>query len=380
VSSDDLPKLYTLTGHGELSIDDTLAQSIEKENIETEELNLITADSVPEDADCLLVASPTSDISEAEAEKILTYLQAGGKAVIVTDYTGKEMPNLASVMEYYGLSLVDGIVMEGDSNYFIQVPYYLVPDINSTEVSSEMTDGSSYTFLAAAQGIAISEDLRDGLEIASVLTTSSSSYSKTDVQNMKTYEKEDDDIDGSFSIGVIATETVELSASADEDAEDETEALSEAAETETEVLSEVAEDVTEEVSEAAEADSEVMSEAAETETEEVSEAAEAETEEVSEAAETETAETKLAVYSSSSIMDSSADQMVSGGNSKLFMNTLSWMCGHTSTISVPVKSMSVTYLMVTTAGSSFWSIVVIGIIPGVLLLTGLYIWLKRRKQ
>jgi ABC-2 type transport system permease protein len=79
-------------------------------------------------------------------------------------------------------------------------------------------------------------------------------------------------------------------------------------------------------------------------------------------------------------MDSSADQMVSGGNSKLFMNTLSWMCGHTSTISVPVKSMSVTYLMVTTAGSSFWSIVVIGIIPGVLLLTGLYIWLKRRKQ
>ncbi|MDO4557222.1 MAG: ABC transporter, partial [Lachnospiraceae bacterium] len=83
---------------------------------------------------------------------------------------------------------------------------------------------------------------------------------------------------------------------------------------------------------------------------------------------------------SSTLMDASADQMVSGGNSKLFINTLSWMCGHENSVSVPVKSMSVDYLTLTSASSSFWSLIVIGIIPGAFLLGGLFIWLSRRKR
>ncbi|MDO4321687.1 MAG: GldG family protein [Lachnospiraceae bacterium] len=369
VSSEDLPKLYTLTGHGESQINSSLAQSIEKENIETEELNLVTAESVPEDADCLLVASPASDLSEAEAQKLLSYLKTGGKAIVVTDYTGKEMPNLMSVLEYYGLSLEDGIIMEGDSNYYIQTPYYLVPDIASTEVSADMTGGSAYAFLAAAQGILVSEELRDGLSAAPVLTTSSSAYSKVDVENMTTYGKEDGDIDGPFNVGVIVTETVELTEELLEEAEAAIESAGASAELGS--ISGLVQDSDEAGDNAAGA------EAAEGETE----AAGAETaEDETENAEIETAETKLAVYSSSMLLDASADQMVSGGNAKLVMNTLSWMCGHTSTVSVPSKSMSVNYLTVTSASSSFWSIIVIGIIPGAFLIGGLYIWLKRRKQ
>lgn len=335
VSSDSLPKLCTLTGHGELTLSDTLAQSVEKENIETESLNLVTADQVPEDADCLLISSPTADISEAEAEKLLDYLKNGGKAVIVTDYTDKEMPNLASVLDYYGVSVTDGVVIEGDSNYYVQLPYYLVPDINSTEVSSDMAGGNNYVLLAAAQGIRTSSDVREGVSIESILSSSSSSYSKLNVENMTTYEKEADDIDGPFDLGVIITETVELTD------EEETE------ENETE---------------------ESETEEGETDAEDVNTLA------------AETAETKLAVFTSSSLLDASADQMVSGGNSKLFMNTLSWACGHTVTVSVPVKSLSVNYLTLTSASSSFWSIVVIGIIPGVFLIAGLFIWLSRRKR
>ena len=61
VTSDDLPKLYTLTGHNELELNNSLATAIEKENIETESLNLITSEQVPEDAACLLISSPTTD-------------------------------------------------------------------------------------------------------------------------------------------------------------------------------------------------------------------------------------------------------------------------------------------------------------------------------
>lgn len=382
VTSDDLPKLYVLTGHNELSLDDSLTQSIEKENIETEELNLVTAEAVPEDADCLLIISPQTDFSDAETQKILSYMMTGGKVLLLTDYTGTDMPNLGSILEYYGVALVDGVVIEGNSNYYVQVPYYLVPDINSSEVSSDMTGGSSYVLLAAAQGIETLEDARDTLTIDSVLSSSGASYSKADVENMSTYEKESGDTDGPFDLGVIITETVELT----DELVSEAEGLLEAAgisgtldkslslsgidgDTDDEM------DETEEESEAEEAaDINETEEAASAGTEADGADAEAEEEDA------ETAETKLAVFTSSALLDSSANQMVSGGNYELFINTVSWMCGHTSTVSVPVKSMSVSYLTLTSASSSFWSIIVIVIIPGIFLISGLIIWLRRRKK
>ena len=105
--------------------------------------------------------------------------------------------------------------------------------------------------------------------------------------------------------------------------------------------------------------------------------------EETEAAETEAAETvtaRLAVYSSAALVSSSMSQMVAGGNQKLFTNTLSWMCGNEVSVSVPVKSMSTEYLTLSAASSNFWSILVIGIIPGAFLLYGFVVWLKRRKQ
>ncbi|MCC8104445.1 MAG: GldG family protein [Clostridiales bacterium] len=387
LTSDDLPKLYTLTGHNELELTDTLTTSIEKENIEVEELNLVTSDAVPDDADCLLICSPTSDISEAEAQKIINYLRRGGSAIIITDYVTTELTNLNTVLEYYGTELVDGIVIEGNSNYYVQVPYYLVPDINSTDVSSDLSGGSAYVLLTAAQGIETTDDARDTLSISSVLTTSDNSYSKIDVQNMTTYEEEDDDVDGPFDIGVLITETVELTdelleetSSVDEDVDlvswlDELEVEEE---TETE---------TEEVDEEAEAESEAAEDGTEaeetTETEDAAEDA-AETEEESEseteAEETTEAETKIAVFTSSTLVNDSANSMVSGGNYQLFVNTLSWACDQESSVSVPSKSVSVEYLTLTSASISFWSIIAIAIIPGGLLIIGLSIWLSRRKR
>ena len=109
-------------------------------------------------------------------------------------------------------------------------------------------------------------------------------------------------------------------------------------------------------------------------------AEETEAEESSSEGETETAETRVAVFTSSSLLDESANQMVSGGNYRLFVNTVSWLCGNETTVSIPVKNISTEYLTVPAASASFWSIVTIGIIPAGFLLTGLYTWLKRRRQ
>ena len=209
VTSDDLPVIYTLEGHSEMDLNSDLISSLEKANYQIESLNLFTEDSVPEDAGCLLIAAPQSDLSEDEAQKVISYLENGGKAIIFTDYINVDMPNLKQVLGNYGVSYEDGVILEGDSKHYImQVPYYLVPTINSTEITSEMVSDNRYVLMPVAQSIKIADEYRDSLTIEPVLTTSEDAYIKTDVQNMQTFEKEDKDHKGQFYLGVCISEEI----------------------------------------------------------------------------------------------------------------------------------------------------------------------------
>ena len=209
VISEDMPVLYTLEGHDEVSMGTAMTETIQKANIDIQSLNLLTQEAVPDDAACLLIFSPATDLSEDEANKVIDYLENGGKALILSDYTEEDMPNFQSVLENYGVQTVDGIVMEGDTNHYIsQNPYYLLPNIESSDVTSGLSSGSRYVLMALAQGIQTMDNIRDSLNIESILTTSDSAYSKTDLENMQTMEKENGDIDGPFDLGVSITEEV----------------------------------------------------------------------------------------------------------------------------------------------------------------------------
>ena len=98
VTTDSLPIMYTITGHEEGDMTEDMKSAIEKENIEMKDLNLLTEESVPDDADCVMLFSPQNDLSEEEADKLITYMENGGKAVIITSYLNKEMPNLQKVL------------------------------------------------------------------------------------------------------------------------------------------------------------------------------------------------------------------------------------------------------------------------------------------
>lgn len=210
VTSDSMPVMYTLEGHDEATMSDTLKDTIQKANIDIQSLNLLTMDSVPDDADILFIFAPAKDISEDEASKIISYLENGGKALIVSNYFSEEMPNFASVLENYGVKTADGIVLEGDTNHYIsQNPSYLLPNIESNDITSSLSSGSRYILMPLAQGIVKSDNYRDSLEITDILTTSNGSYSKVNVEDMQTMEKESDDIDGPFAVGVSITENLD---------------------------------------------------------------------------------------------------------------------------------------------------------------------------
>ncbi len=72
--------------------------------------------------------------------------------------------------------------------------------------------------------------------------------------------------------------------------------------------------------------------------------------------------------------------MVSGGNLDLFLNAISWMCGHEDGISIHSKSMNYEYLTISSSSASVMTAVIIWLIPALFLGTGVCVWLRRRRK
>jgi ABC-2 type transport system permease protein len=207
VTTDNLPVMYVLKGHNEYVLSDTYASYLDAESIQMKELNLATSEKVPEDCDCLLINLPEKDISEDEAEKILAYLKKGGKLMYNSWYKNSlEEPhkNLASVMEYYGVKGVEGLVIEGDANMYIpNQPTTMIPNFGSHSIVDVLK--GYYLFTADNCGIEISKELRESLTVTPLLTTSSKAYARPGY-NKETIEKVEGDIDGPFNLAVAITE------------------------------------------------------------------------------------------------------------------------------------------------------------------------------
>ena len=210
VISEDLPKVYRLTGHGESTLAATFSSAVEKENIDMEDLSLLTLQTVPEDADCILIYAPQSDISEEEKAMLEEYLGNGGNLVLITDPPQEgALTNLEALMAYYGVTAKEGVVVEGDqSHYAWDAPYYLLPDYGSHDITASQS-GGNYVLLPIAQGLSVSDELPAAVTVTELLTTSDSAFSKIAGYNLTTYEKEDGDIDGPFALAVAITDTLD---------------------------------------------------------------------------------------------------------------------------------------------------------------------------
>lgn len=338
VTTEDLPILYTLTGHEENDLDSSMQSAIEKENIEVQELNLLTAGTVPEDASCLMINAPQKDFSDDETSAILTYLQNGGHAFLVSGYTTTEMPNYHSILEQYGVSIEKGVVLEGDNNHYVSGnPLYLVPEIQSCDATGSLSGSNSYVLMPIGQSIKTLDSKSDDITVTDMLTSTSSAYLKADPENMESLSKEENDESGPFTLAAAITEAIGSGSDSEEETETETivEGESSASQVEAESETEAAEDAK---------------------------------------------ETRLVVLASSQFLTSNTDSAVSGGNTKLLTNALSWMCGQSSSISIPSKSMQLSYLTLTSANVNLWSIITIAVLPVLFLVTGGVIWLKRRKK
>ena len=302
VLSDDMPKLYLTKGHGEYDFSTTFLNGFQKENIEYETVNLMDLEEIPDTAAGVVINGATSDFSKDDTEKVLNYLKNGGKVILVTGLTDEETPNLDSIMEYMGLTVADGIVLEGNTSNYYRTPYYLLPEKGFSTYTSGI-NSYGYLFAPLSKGILIQNTDAEDMTYTDILHTSDKAFSKVGTLSNSDFSMSEEDIAGPFKIAVEAKK-----------------------------------DLGEEK------------------------------------------EARLIAISCDQIFTDEANSAVSGNNQQLLSNMVSSFSDHEITVSVPVKSMEISNLTIPQAKVILLGVLSIVVVPAALLLTGLIIWLRRRKR
>ncbi len=208
VTTDVLPKMYVLEGHGEEAFSDSVSKLISKNNIETASLNLATAGSVPEDCDILAIIKPQTDFTEDEVEALESYVAYGGNCVII-NYADKQadMPNYCEFLAYYGVEIPSGGCIFEASGYSLSTARWEIyePLTADHDITSSFT--SSFVASNYAQPIYQLEGMRSTLTITPFLTTSDGAWFRTDLTNEQRDEKIDSDVDGPFDLAVAITDS-----------------------------------------------------------------------------------------------------------------------------------------------------------------------------
>ncbi len=206
VVREELPKLYLLEGHGEAELPPELQKQMEKENIEFASLSLLTVDEIPEDADCLMIYAPSSDISQEEQEMLVSYVMSGGKLFVAAGPVEEgNLTNLHGLLANYNVEVAEGIVLDEDrEHYAFGYPYILLPDIASSEITDSLLEENYYTIMPLAEGLVVKDTTG---AVTTLLNTSEYAFSKTAGYNFSSYEWEEGDVEGPFALAVSVVDS-----------------------------------------------------------------------------------------------------------------------------------------------------------------------------
>lgn len=198
VTSDKEYKAYYTSGHGESSLSSEVTSLLTKSRISTSDLLLMTATSIPDDCDLLIIDGATSDFTKDEVKLLSSYLKKGGKIVTLLAQTNKSMKNLYGLLKDYGLTVQSGYIADTERSYQGNY-YYLIPNLS---VSGDMASGisSNSVMMINSKGMTQSTPARDSISTDSFMTTSSNGYAVTEKKQTQ----------GTYVLGATSTESVKV--------------------------------------------------------------------------------------------------------------------------------------------------------------------------
>lgn len=200
-----------LTGHGEQTLSTLgMTSTIANENYAVETLSFLTEAAVPDGVDVLVIIAPKTDLTAADADKVRAYLANGGRAVIMLDLLTKEneLPNLAGLLQTYGVEVRNAVVVEGDTGkmWSSQSPAAIVPNLEYHDILSPLRANNYPVAMFAAQPVQTLDLHKKTLKIEPLLTSSSRSYGKFNSGTIKSLAKGAGDLPGPFNLAVAITD------------------------------------------------------------------------------------------------------------------------------------------------------------------------------
>lgn len=198
VTSNKEYKAYYTSGHGESSLSSEVTSLLTKSRVSTSDLLLMTATSIPDDCDLLIIDGATSDFTKDEVKLLSSYLKKGGKVVTLLAQTNKSMKNLYGLLKDYGLTVQSGYIADTERSYQGNY-YYLIPNLS---VSGDMASGisSNSVMMINSKGMTQSTPARDSISTNSFMTTSSNGYAVTEKKQTQ----------GTYVLGATSTESVKV--------------------------------------------------------------------------------------------------------------------------------------------------------------------------
>ena len=203
VTTDRIPMVYEISGHGELLLTGDFASALSRENVKLQEINLVSTGFIPKDADLVLILAPAEDYSEAEIGALRDYLDGGGHIYVQLQWTKEEEKNLHGLLAEYGIEVKNGIVSEVDSDLYFQEPYYLIPEIRSTAVTEDLAGNIALS--AMSVGLKSTDPA-----VETILKTSTGAWLKKDPTESSDPGKSEEDETGEYLLGVFRQWTVDL--------------------------------------------------------------------------------------------------------------------------------------------------------------------------
>lgn len=303
-TTEELPVIHILEGHGETELTESFQEALERDNLETETLSLLNSETVPEEVSCILVNAPSTDISETERDMLLDFMERGGRVLIISGTAEEEqLPNLKSVMENYGISVLEGVVVEENTdNYVYGNPVLLMPEMNSSDITDPLMEDNYQVVVPVSKALDVSEASED-VTVTSLLEFSEESFLKDEGYDIETYEQEEGDVQGPLTLAALVTKDLE--------------------------------------------DDQQM---------------------------------QLVWIASSMMLEEAYNSYSSDANEDFILNVLEMMCEKDDSISVRSKSLTNEYLTISTADSSMIKVATMGVIPGIYLITGIVVAVRRRKR
>ncbi len=201
-----LPVVYVINGHEETALPDTIRSDLEKQNLELKDLNLLSEGGIPEDASGIVLYAPARDLSEAEAQQVISFLHRGGSAVIAAGYTDTAMPRFRSILQEYGVTLTDGIVLEGSSGNYYNSPLTLLPEFGTHDLIKNLSSSRPIAMLQTCLGMTTNAP-RKTVTYDTLMKTTDQAFAKVPVDGrIPSAQKEAGDQEGPFTLGLLVTE------------------------------------------------------------------------------------------------------------------------------------------------------------------------------